>query len=239
MVMIAFVSFGQAGLAQSTIFNVPTTDTVKPGKAYFEFDYLPQMPKTEGVGRTQIFAPRIVVGAAPNLEVGANVSNIHFGGDTSSTFSGFQPNIKYKFAANDNKGLAAAAGIIWFTPINHRTGADSFGLVYGNFSKKVKRGDYGPRFTVGPYGIVAANDNYFGTKAGAIVGYEQPIHAKASIVADWLSGVSGFGYFTPGISITLPRNSLLNIGYSIGNDSYSDPSNNNRFLFVYYGITFP
>jgi hypothetical protein len=41
------------------------------------------------------------------------------------------------------------------------------------------------------------------------------------------------------VSITLPRSSLLNIGYSIGNDSYSDPSNNNRYLFVYYGITFP
>jgi hypothetical protein len=41
------------------------------------------------------------------------------------------------------------------------------------------------------------------------------------------------------VSFTLPRNSLLNIGYSSGNDSYSDPSNNNRYLFVYYGITFP
>ena len=32
--------------------------------------------------------------------------------------------------------------------------------------------------------------------------------------------------------------SLLNVGYSIGNDSYSSPSNNNRLLFIYYGITF-
>jgi hypothetical protein len=96
-----------------------------------------------------------------------------------------------------------------------------------------------PRITFGPYGIVGANDNYIGTKAGAIVGLEQPIHAKATIVADWLSGVSGVGYFTPGVSFTLPRNSLLNVGYALGNDSYSDPSNNNRYLFVYYAITFP
>jgi hypothetical protein len=86
---------------------------------------------------------------------------------------------------------------------------------------------------------VGAADSYFGTKAGAIVGYEQPIHPKASIVADWFSGVSGFGYFTPGISITVPHNGVFNAGYSIGNNSYKSPHNNNRYLFFYYGVTFP
>jgi hypothetical protein len=237
--LAAIAALTPAAQAQSTIFNIPTTDTVAPAKGYFEFDYLLQAPKTEGAGRTQVFAPRIVAGIAPNLEAGANVFNYYYGGDDSSTYSYFQPNIKYKFAANDTRGLAAAAGVIWYTPINHRDGADSYGLVYGNFSKKVVTGSYGPRITFGPYGIVAASDSYYGTKAGAIVGYEQPVHARASIVADWFSGVSGFGYFTPGISIVLPRNGLLNIGYSIGNDSYADPGNNNRYLFVYYGITFP
>jgi hypothetical protein len=233
------IGFVQTAVAQSTIFNIPTTDTVAQKKGYFEFDYLLQAPGIQGVGRTQVFAPRIVAGIAPNLEAGANVFNYSFPGDDESLFSYFQPNIKYKFAANDSKGVAASAGLIWYTPMNHRTGADSYGVVYGNFSKKFVTGSYGPRITVGPYGIVGANDNYVGTKAGIIAGYEQPVHSKVSVVADWFSGVSGFGYFTPGISITLPRSSLLNIGYSIGNDSYRDPGNNNRYLFVYYGITFP
>jgi hypothetical protein len=30
---------GQTALAQSRIFNIPTTDTVAKGKTYFEFDY--------------------------------------------------------------------------------------------------------------------------------------------------------------------------------------------------------
>lgn len=239
LVLTAIVAFGQTATAQSTIFNIPTTDTVAPKKGYFEFDYLPQVPVTDGANRVQVFAPRIVVGLAPNVEAGFNIFNFRYGGNSSSTFSYFQPNIKWKFAANDDKGLAAAVGIIGFTPVNHRDGADSYAMVYGNFSKKVKTGAYGPRITFGPYGIVAAADNYYGTKAGAIVGYEQPIHAKASIVADWFSGVSGFGYFTPGISVTLPHNGLLNVGYMLGNDSYSNPSNNNRYLMVYYGITFP
>jgi hypothetical protein len=100
----------------------------------------------------------------------------------------------------------------------------------------VKKGNYGPRFTAGPYGVVSGGSAWIGPKAGAIVGYEQPIHPKVSIVADWFSGKNFFGYFTPGVSITLPANGLLNAGYSLGNDSYH--GNDNRFLFVYYGVTF-
>ena len=65
------------------------------------------------------------------------------------------------------------------------------------------------------------------------------VAGRLSIVADWFSGKNFWGYFTPGISVTLPRSGLLNIGYSIGNDSFDDPGNHNRALFVYYGITFP
>ena len=234
--LVILLAAGKAAMAQSTIFNIPTTDTVAPKKGYFEFDYLLQVPGNEGVGRVQVLAPRIVVGIVPNLEAGVNVFNYRFP-DGGGTYSYFQPNLKYKFIAKDDQGIAAAAGLIWYTPINHREGVDSYGLVYGNFSKKVMSSTYGPRITFGPYGIVAAEDNYIGTKAGAIVGLEQPIHPRASIVADWISGVSGFGYFTPGISITLPGSGLLNVGYSIGNDSYD--GNKNRYFFAYYGITFP
>jgi len=39
--------------------------------------------------------------------------------------------------------------------------------------------------------------------------------------------------------VTLPHSGLLNIGYSIGNDVGDEtPSYKNRFLFVYYGVTF-
>ncbi len=212
--------------AQSTIFNVPTTDTVAPKHVYFEFDYLPEIPEPDGGDRFQTYTPRIVFGVASNVEAGVNVSNTHVGGET---FSLFQPNAKYKFYADDNKGLAAAAGLIWYIPITHRDEAGTFGLVYGNFSKKVKSGDHGPRFTVGPYGVVAGEDDFSGAKGGVLAGYEQPVTSKVSIVADWFSGKNFFGFFTPGVSITLPRNGLLNIGYSF----------DNRALFVYYGVTYP
>lgn len=232
-VLLVVLGCAQMAMAQSTIFNIPSTDTVAPKKGYAEFDYLIQEPGPTAGGRFQLWVPRIVVGVAPNVEIGTNIAFSHVPGITNDFF---QPNIKWKFAHDDKKGLAASAGIIWYTPINHRTGVDSYGVVYGNFSKKVM-GAYGPRITMGPYGIVGAAKSYPGTKAGAILGWEQPIQSKVSIVADWFSGVSGFGYFTPGISVTLPHNGLFNAGYSIGNDSYN--GNKNRALFLYYGITFP
>jgi len=248
LVPFLFIVASDSAMAQSTIFNVPTTDTVAKGKGYFEFDFLPQVPAPEGAG-THVYNPRLVVGIVDNVEVGANfltahsLHGAHYCG-TASTCGYFQPNIKYKYYSNDEKGVAVSAGILWNTPLNQRDNQDSWGYIYTNISKKIKKGNYGPRFTVGPYGVLGANQNpskgptsfLDQPRAGAIVGYEQPIHAKASIVADWFSGKNGLGYFTPGISITLPKSGVLNAGYSIGNDSYH--GNDNRFLFVYYGVTF-
>jgi hypothetical protein len=134
--LLSFVA-GEA-LAQSTIFNIPTTDTVAQGKVYFEFDFLPQVPKPEGDDRLYIYNPRLVVGLGPNLEAGINVPSFHVSGATD-VFA--QPNIKWRFFSDDTDGLAAAGGGILFTPINHREGVETFGLVYGEFSKKVKTGE--------------------------------------------------------------------------------------------------
>jgi hypothetical protein len=220
-------------MGQSTLFNIPSTDAVSAKKVYAEFDFFAQMPATEGVDRLYVYAPRVVVGAGAGVEAGANVAFFHTSGSTQSYL---QPNVKWRFFGSDDKGLAASAGTILYAPMNNTDTADTFGIVYGNFSKKFKSGNYGPRITAGPYGIYSGGDAWAGPKAGAIVGYEQPIHPKVTLVADWFSGQNFFGYFTPGVSFTLPHTSLLNVGYSIGNDSYD--GNNNRLLFIYYGIAF-
>jgi hypothetical protein len=210
--------------AQSTIFNIPSTDTVAPKKVYFEFDYLLQLPKPDE-NQWQTFAPRGVVGVVPNLEVGINVAVTHYADDGGTT-TYTSPNAKYKFWADDDKGLAASAGFVFYTGNND---ADDFGLIYGNFSKKISQGS---RFTFGGYGApsIDADD-----KGGVMLGAEVPVAGRLSIVADWFSGKNFFGYFTPGISVALPHSALLNIGYSLGNDSGTS-DNRNRALFVYYGI---
>jgi hypothetical protein len=245
LVLTLVLLSGQA-LAQSTIFNIPTTDTAQKGKAYAEFDFLAQAPGTDA-SRTYLYNPRLVIGAPGNLEFGVNLPIYNTRASNASSTNGYiQPNAKWKFYENEKAGVALAVGGLLNAPLNNRDVQDKWGLLYALISKKIKTGDYGPRFHAGPYGVVSANQDlnkgpvsFLGPRAGVILGYEQPVQKRISIVADWYSGKNGLGYFTPGISISLPGSGLLNAGYSIGNDSWEDSNaTKNRYLFFYYGVTF-
>jgi hypothetical protein len=237
------VLLAQSAMAQSTIFNIPSTDTVDMGKAYFEIDFLPQAPGPDVGAILTIYNPRLVVGLPHNAEVGVNFPIYHSSDYVDpSSFVYIQPNIKWKFFKNDAMGLAATAGAVVNVPLNSRDGQLSWAYIYGNISKKIMAAK-GARVTAGPYGVIAKQDDpvkvgFLGTRGGILLGYEQPLGGPVSFVADWFSGKNSIGYFTPGISVTLPHSGLLNIGYSFGNDSISDSTIKNRFLFVYYGVTF-
>jgi len=214
--------------AQSTLFNIPSTDVVAKKKVYTEFDFISHFEAHED-GGFQGYVPRVVVGVGKHVEVGTNVAFL----DTLAPDQPveLQPNIKYQFYSNEKTGVAAAAGGMLYTPIAHRAGIDTFGMLYSTVSKKFP-GNHGPRLTGGGYGLVARADGT-GTKGGGIAGYEQPLHPKVSFVMDWLSGNNRFGYVTPGFAFTVTKTSALYAGYSIGNFGRK-----NNALFVYYGITF-
>jgi hypothetical protein len=214
--------------AQSTLFNIPSTDVVAPKKTYVEFDFVSHF-ESHSNGGFQLYVPRVVYGAAKNLEIGANVAFTDVLAPDQPVE--LQPNFKYQFYNGEKNGVAMAAGGILYTPISHRAGVDTFGMLYSTVSKKFK-GTYGPRLTGGGYGLVGRADGT-GTEGGAIVGYEQPLHPKVNFVADWFSGKNRFGYVTPGFSFVVTKTSALYVGYSIGN-----VGRKNNALFVYYGITF-
>jgi hypothetical protein len=217
----------QAAMAQSTLFNVPSTDVVPKNKIYLEFDFISHFT-SHADGGFQIYVPRAVFGAGKKVEIGVNVAAVDaFAPDQPVYIS---PNVKWQAYSNEEKGVAVAAGALLYTPIAHRAGADTYGFIYSVVSKKLKS-TYGPRLTGGGYALPGLQDG-LGTKGGAIVGYEQPLASKVTFVADWFSGKNAFGYVTPGLSFTLPKSSLLNVGYSIGNRGRG-----NNALFVYYGIT--
>jgi len=81
----ACVGSAATASAQSTIFNIPTTDTVSPKKGYFEFDYLVQLPAPDE-GQFQVFTPRFVAGVTPMMEAGVNFGNVHYA-DGGGTFA--------------------------------------------------------------------------------------------------------------------------------------------------------
>jgi hypothetical protein len=233
-----------SAMAQSTIFNIPSTDTVDKGKGYFEFDFLPQATVQDGFSRIFIYNPRFIAGLPHDVEVGVNFPIYHSSDFVDpSSFVYIQPNIKWKFFKNDAMGLAASAGAVVNVPLNSRDGQLSWAYIYGNISKKIMAAK-GARVTAGPYGVIAKQDDpvkvgFLGTRGGILLGYEQPLGGPVSFVADWFSGKNSIGYFTPGISVTLPHSGLLNIGYSWGNDSWeNDNATKNRYVFVYYGVTF-
>ena len=218
--------------AQSTIFNIPSTDVVAKKKVYFEFDFLSHLAKHQN-GGFQSYVPRAVVGVAKSLEAGVNVAVTDIGGPKLVEI---QPNVKWQFYSNEKSGVASTVGGIAYLPAKQRAafGSDNFGFIYANVSKKLKTMK-GARFTGGGYGLVGRKTG-FGSRGGAMAGYEQPLSKRVSFVTDWFSGKNRFGLLTPGLSFVVSKSSIFNGGYSINN--WHNGGGRANALFVYYGITF-
>ncbi|HMG72464.1 MAG TPA: hypothetical protein VK582_03115 [Pyrinomonadaceae bacterium] len=228
LLFILWLSGQRAATAQSTLMNVPSTDVVAAKKVYVEFDFLTNYA-WQREGSFQNYIPRTVIGLGRNVEVGANVSYTHVSGESLPIE--IQPNIKWQVYSNESNGTAIAVGCILYAPITHRTGARTIGQCYSVASKRL-RGRFGSRFTGGAYALLHANEDER-TKAGAIVGYEQPLAKKVSLIVDWASGDNRFGYVSPGLSFVTSRKSALTTGYTIANHGRGKNA-----LFAYYGIQF-
>jgi len=220
----------RALMAQSTILNTPSTDVVAAKKVYVEMDFITNYAwQQNDDSKFANYAPRLVVGVARKVEAGVNVSLTHVPGGGQPIE--LQPNVKWQFYQNEAKGLAAAAGCIWYVSITHRAGTDTLGQCYSVASKKVA-GGLGPRFTGGGYVLLGASEAER-TKAGAIVAYEQPFSKRTGLLLDWLSGNNRFGSVSPGLYILTPHNGSLSAGYTIANHGRGKNA-----LFVYYGTQF-
>jgi hypothetical protein len=136
-------------VAQSTLFNVPSTDVVAKKKVYVEFDFISHVTSHTN-GGFQTYAPRAVFGVAKGVEAGVNVSVVDVLTPKQPVY--ISPNVKWQFYNNEKTGVAVAAGGLLYTPIAHRAGADTYGFIYSVVSKKVKS-DYGPRVTGGGYAL--------------------------------------------------------------------------------------
>jgi hypothetical protein len=213
--------------AQSTVFNIPSTDVQAPGKVYLETDFLMHYGSIRE-GGYQTYGPRVVVGLPGNTEVGVNA---FYTRALPAEPIDIQPNFKWQFYADEKRGLAFAAGVLISTPVTRRSLGRTNAELYVVGSKSFK-GSYGPRVTFGGYHLVGSLEDDI-DKTGVLLGLEQPITKRLSFVTDWSSGNNDYGYLVVGTGVTLSTKSLLYAGYNFGNQGRS-----NNHLGVFYGYTF-
>jgi hypothetical protein len=226
-IIIAGFTFGQAVFGQSTVFNVVSTDVVAEKKVYLEADFISHT-RTFKEGGFQSYGFRGVYGVGKNIEVGANV---FMSRSSAGTPVEIQPNIKWKAYNNEKHGFAVSGGTVLFVPLNKTAGSRATAMVYANTSKIVKE-TKGTRLTAGAYTVLNTK-NQMGTKSGALVAIEQPVHKKLNLVADWYSGKNRFGYAAAGFTYFVNGNQTLYAGYNFGNSG-----RRNNSLAVFYSYIF-
>jgi hypothetical protein len=213
--------------AQSTVFNIASTDVLPAHQAYLEADFLAHLSSYES-GGFQTYGPRIVYGLGRRTEVGVNVFYTRM---SPTEPMEIQPNFKWKFYENEGRGLAAAVGVVISIPITERALEPTRGLVYAVGSKNLP-GTFGARLTAGSYALLGSFEQ--GTsKKGLLLGYEQPVSKRLTFITDWSSGNNDYGYLAAGAAIALSPKSVFYVGYNVGNRGRG-----NNSLGLYYGFTF-
>lgn len=227
LIIVLFTTFFLTVSAQSTIYNVPSTDIVAKKTFYAEADYITHFGSFRK-GGFRSGGYRLVYGARKNVEVGLNVFHTQSEGLSQTEL---QPNIKWRFYRNEKRGVASTAGAIVFVPLNKQTGNRPATLLYSNISKGFNFAR-GVRLTAGAYKVLNV-ERKFGTKAGAIIGIEKTITRKLTFVTDWYSGKNRLGYSAAGFGYAITKKQFIFTGYNFGNSGRA----NNAFS-AFYGFTF-
>jgi hypothetical protein len=227
IICLSLLSISYAG-AQSALFNIPTADVLGEGEKYVEADLDVKIARLRN-GGWQSYGFAGIYGVAKNAEVGVNAYLVR----TADGYEALelQPNFKYRFYKNEERGITAAVGAIGYLPASRRAASDASVSVYVMASKEFKK-SWTPRFSAGAYQLVGTSAED-GDKRGFMVGVEQPVHSRVSLIADWNSGKNRFGYSAAGVGITLTKNSYLYSAYYFGNEGRG-----NNSLGVYYGFSF-
>ena len=225
---LLFIFSAGAVSAQSTIFNVPSTDVLPEGRFLLEVDFISKFDRYKN-GGFQTYGYRTVYGLKRKIEVGANFFYTRGGRDASP--KEFQPNIKWQAYFSEKRGIAVSTGAQLFVPLNKSAGRRTFAMFYANGSKTIEI-TKGTRLTGGFYTVVGAERD-FGSKKGAILALEQPLFKRVSFVADWYSGNNRLGYSAAGLNFVITNRQFLMVGYNFGNFGRG----NNAFS-AFYGYTF-
>ncbi len=227
-ILIALACLGTCALtAQTSVFNIPSADTLEKKSTYVEADYYGHFDSYENGGFHQ-FGPTVVYGLTDDLEIGANLLYLK---DINRPGVELQPNIKWRFYQNKKAGVNAAAGTILFVPLTKAAGSAPSAMFYASVSKSFKDGQ-GTKLTGGIYTSAGSRDD-IRTRTGVMLGLDQPITDKVFLMADWASGNNRLGYASLGLGYQTAKNQYIAAGYSIGNSSRA-----NNYFTAIYAVTF-
>ena len=194
--------------AQSTIWNVPSSDVQTRGSLYVESGFAGHLEPFDG-GGWRSYGLRTVYGLTNDLEAGVNawVSDA-----SDSRIAELQPNAKWRLYLDERREVAVSVGGLASIPLARGPEATAAGLVYATAAARLG-GEAGPRLTGGGYAMAESGT----VRSGAVLGCEQPLGGRVSLFADWMSGTNRFGYAGVGLGITLTSRSAAYVGYSFGN----------------------
>jgi hypothetical protein len=214
--------------AQQTVFNVPTTDVLDKGKVYFELDVSAKPNASAAVNKFSAFVPRLVIGAGRGVEAGINIlGNIQPGPDATT----ISPTIKWKLYNGGDNGWAVVLGENLFVPVRNRAydvGTYSYVMTQKTFKQSTRIGFGGYFFS---QNVVTPNAN----RAGGQFTFEQPISKKVTLAADWFTGKTSAGYFSPGMIFKVGSKITGYASYSIGNQN---ASRGNHYFLLEFGYNF-
>lgn len=224
---IIFTVGAFAALAQTTIFNIPTADTL-PRKSWNLEGDLVTKPVSYDKGGFQSYGYRVAYGLTHKTEIG---SNFYYSWNGRESTGQAEFSYKRKFYQNERYGVSVSGGSVFFAPLRAKNGDRTSVMVYGNARKTISS-LRGLTVTSGAYHIFRGN-RQFGTRTGTMLGLVQPLNKRVGFVADWFSGSNRLGYASAGLNFNITKRQYLLAGYSFGNSGRG-----NNALAAYYGYTF-
>ena len=228
ILLLSFSALTGTSAAQSSLFNIPTTDTLTKGEKYLEADFDAHFDSFRN-GGWQGYGVLGVYGVDNRVELGLNAYALRAADGFDAVE--LQPNFKIKAYENEELGVAVSTGAIAYIPLNERIGRGTALSAYAIVSKSFKS-EWTPRLTGGAYQLLGATPDSSDSR-GLLLGVEQLVHKRVSLIADWNTGKNRFGYAAAGVGITLTKRSYLYSAYYFGNEGRA-----NNSLGIYYGFSF-
>lgn len=221
------IAFCSAAFAQTAVFGVPTAEIQQKGSLYIEADLFAHLDKFDR-GGFRSFGPSVIYGVNKRVEAGINLYATQDGTETTVEI---EPNVKYRALDQDKFGVDVAVGAVAYVPIIRSADSKASAMLYTVATRKFASAK-NLALTGGVYRVIGGTAD-MGTRTGILVGAQQPVTKRLTLMADWTSGKNRFGYSNAGFGYAVTSKQYLMVGYSFGNSGRA-----NNFLNLYYGFTF-